>query len=56
MTAALAIARAELAIARRSRLLLAAIAIPSYWIIRLALAVLVGHYQMMTTLNGLPFP
>ena len=37
-------------------LLLAAIALPSYWIIQLALATLVGHYQMMTTINSLPFP
>lgn len=37
-------------------LLLAAIALPSYFIIRLALDSLVGHYQMMTVLNSLPFP
>lgn len=37
-------------------LLLAAIGLPSYWLIQLALNVLVGHYQMMTTLNALPFP
>lgn len=37
-------------------LLLAAIALPSYAIIRLALAALIGHYQMITMLNGLPFP
>lgn len=37
-------------------LLLAAIALPSYWLMQLALNVLVGHYQMMTTLNALPFP
>ena len=37
-------------------LLLAAIALPSYWTIKLALATLIGYYQMMTTLNALPFP
>ncbi|MHC4993541.1 MAG: hypothetical protein ACYTGQ_00660 [Planctomycetota bacterium] len=37
-------------------MLLAVVALPSYLIIRLALAALVGHYQMMTTLNALPFP
>jgi hypothetical protein len=37
-------------------LLLAAIAIPSYWGIKFALAALVGHYQMMTLINSLPFP
>ena len=37
-------------------LLLAAIAIPSYYIIIVALETLVGHYRMMTVLNGLPFP
>jgi len=37
-------------------LLLAAIAIPSYYTIRLALMSIVGHYQMMTALNSLPFP
>ena len=37
-------------------LLLAAIALPSYFIIRLALDALVGHYQMVTTINALPFP
>ncbi len=37
-------------------LLLAAIAIPSYWAIKFALAALTGHYQMMTTINSLPFP
>ncbi len=37
-------------------LLLAAIAVPSYWISRAAMDALVGHYQLMTTLNGLPFP
>ena len=37
-------------------LLLAAIAIPSYGIIRLGVMTLIEHYQMITTLNALPFP
>ena len=37
-------------------LLLAAIAIPSYLIIRLALRALLGFYHMMVTLIELPFP
>jgi Flp pilus assembly pilin Flp len=37
-------------------LLLGAIAIPSYYIIQTALSALVAHYQMITTLNALPFP
>lgn len=37
-------------------LLLAAIAIPSYVIIQLALRALLGFYQMMVTLIHLPFP
>ncbi len=37
-------------------LLLAAIAIPSYWIIKQSLILLTDYYRMMTTLNGLPFP
>jgi Flp pilus assembly pilin Flp len=37
-------------------LLLAAIALPSWFIIRTALATLVGHYRMMAALNALPFP
>jgi len=37
-------------------LLLAAIALPSWFIIKMVLSALVGHYRMMTTLNGLPFP
>ena len=37
-------------------LLLAAIAVPSYWIIKLALNTLIAHYQMMTAINALPFP
>lgn len=37
-------------------LLLAAIAIPSYTIVRLGVETLIAHYQMITTLNALPFP
>ncbi len=37
-------------------LLLAAIALPSWFIIRMALATLAGHYRMMAALNALPFP
>lgn len=37
-------------------LLLAAIAIPSFYILTLALNLLVEHYRMMTLLNSLPFP
>lgn len=37
-------------------MLLAAIALPAYGMIRLGLATLVAHYQMAATLNGLPFP
>jgi len=37
-------------------LLLAAVALPSYFIMRIALEALIGHYRMVTTVNGLPFP
>lgn len=37
-------------------LLLVAIAIPSYYLIRLGVELLVSHYQMMSSLNALPFP
>jgi len=37
-------------------LLLVAIALPSYFIMRIALEALVGHYRLVTTVNGLPFP
>lgn len=37
-------------------LLLAAIALPSYYIIRATMTLLVDHYRMMTAINGLPFP
>jgi Flp pilus assembly pilin Flp len=37
-------------------LLLAAIALPGYYAIRMASDAVVGHYQMITLLNSLPFP
>lgn len=37
-------------------LLLAAIALPSYFIIRVSLDLLVEHYRMIALLNSLPFP
>jgi len=37
-------------------LLLGVIAFPSYYIIQAALSALVAHYQMVATLNALPFP
>ena len=37
-------------------LLLAAVALPSYFIIQLGLQTVFGHYQLVTTINGLPFP
>lgn len=37
-------------------LLLAVIGLPSFFIINVALNALIGNYQMMTTLNALPFP
>jgi hypothetical protein len=37
-------------------LLLAAIGLPSYFVVKLSLEALIGHYQMMTAINGLPFP
>ena len=37
-------------------LLLAAIAFPSYLIVRSALNLLLAHYRMMTFVNSLPFP
>ena len=37
-------------------LLLAGIGIPSYYLFRLALWILLGHYEMITFLNGWPFP
>ncbi len=37
-------------------LLLAAIALPSWLLIRVALATLVAYYQMAVTLLGMPMP
>ena len=37
-------------------LLLAAIALPGYYLIQLLMATLVGYYHMMTMVNSLPFP
>ena len=37
-------------------LLLAAIAVPSYWLMTAGIDLMIGYYQMMTTLNALPFP
>lgn len=37
-------------------LLLGAIALPSYVLIRLGVSLLVMHYTMLTTLNGMPMP
>lgn len=37
-------------------LLLGAVAIPSYFIIQIGLATLFAHYQLVTTINGLPLP
>lgn len=37
-------------------LLLAVIVLPSYFIIQTAIQTLLGHYQMITTLNAMPFP
>lgn len=37
-------------------LLLAAVVIPAWVIIRTGLAVLAGHYGMVTTINQMPFP
>jgi|GEM_PF-5399044 len=48
--------RATAATMLETMLLLAAIAIPSYAIIRLALRALLGFYHMMVTLIELPFP
>jgi hypothetical protein len=36
--------------------LLLVIGLPSYWLLQSALRLLVEHYHMMTTLNGLPLP
>ncbi|MEM8738290.1 MAG: hypothetical protein AAGG38_07410 [Planctomycetota bacterium] len=37
-------------------LLLAAVVLPSYVMIRVGLVVLFEHYRLVTTLNGLPLP
>lgn len=37
-------------------LLLAAVALPSYFIIQTGLAILFAHYRLVTTINGLPLP
>jgi len=37
-------------------LLLAAVVLPSYFLIKLIIDTLVGYYQMMTMINSLPFP
>ncbi len=44
------------AVALEWALLLGGIAIPAYFVLKLALAVLLGHYRMMTTFNSFPFP
>lgn len=37
-------------------LLLFAIGLPAYYIVRMTLEILLAHYRLMTTLNALPFP
>ncbi|MEO0475782.1 MAG: hypothetical protein AAF085_07415 [Planctomycetota bacterium] len=37
-------------------LLLAAVVIPAWVIIRIGLATLAGHYGLVTTMNQMPFP
>ncbi|MFK7788330.1 MAG: hypothetical protein AB8C95_02405 [Phycisphaeraceae bacterium] len=37
-------------------LLLAAVVIPAWVIIRMGLATLAGHYGLVTTINQMPFP
>jgi hypothetical protein len=37
-------------------LLVVVIGLPSYFIMRMALDTLTAHYEMVTMLNGLPFP
>lgn len=37
-------------------LLLAAVAVPTYWLMAMGIDLMIGYYQMMTTLNALPFP
>lgn len=37
-------------------LVLAAVALPFYFVFRLCLELLIAHFQMLTFLQGLPFP
>jgi len=37
-------------------LLLAAIALPMYWVFRICLSVLVAHFRMVTFMETVPFP
>ena len=37
-------------------MILAAIALPSWFLMTAALKLLIAHYQMMTMINSLPFP
>lgn len=37
-------------------LLMAVIALPMYWVIKVCLALLGAHYQMVTCMETLPFP
>lgn len=37
-------------------LLLVVIAVPAYYVFKLAMAIMVEHYQMIATLNALPLP
>ena len=37
-------------------LLLAAIALPSYFLVLLGLNILTAHYDLLRTVNALPFP
>ena len=37
-------------------LLLAAVVLPAWVIIRIGLATLAGHYGLVTTINQMPFP
>ena len=37
-------------------LVLVAVALPFYYVFRLCLELLVAHFQMLTFLQGLPFP
>ena len=55
-TARLAPHNQEGATTLESALLLAAFVLPSYFIIKMLLGLLLSYYQMMTTLNSLPFP